>query len=200
MPFAGCAGGLCRDHPAQDLVRRVGLVEKGLSAGRIGDDVLDQRRLASGERELGVADPERIVLDQHVLIFAGAVALIMHLGAKARDVRDRDLERLVVGVFSGPVARIQRRIDRHIGGLGRHGQPDRLVVRRDGGQNIGHGLLLPHRLHGDQPRPDRPAARLQLMSISDFSFAGSGLICISTVCFITNTPILAMFWRTSTGC
>ncbi len=34
---------------------------------------------------------------------------------------------------------------------------------------------------------------LQLMSISDFNFAGSGFICISTVCFITNTPILAMF-------
>jgi len=35
------------------------------------------------------------------------------------------------------------------------------------------------------------------MSISDFSFAGSGLICISMVCFMTNMPILAMFWRTS---
>src|SRR3977135_364230 len=51
-----------------------------------------------------------------------------------------------------------------------------------------------------QTRPARPAARLQLMSISDFNFAGSGLTCMSTVCFITNTPILAMFWRISIGC
>src|SRR6266704_5739797 len=51
-----------------------------------------------------------------------------------------------------------------------------------------------------QTRPDRPAARLQLMSISDFNFAGSGFNCMSTVCFITNTAILAMFWRISSGC
>ena len=45
----------------------------------------------------------------------------------------------------------------------------------------------------DQPRPESPAAMLQLMSISDFSFAGSGFICISSVRSMTNMPMLAMF-------
>ena len=44
-----------------------------------------------------------------------------------------------------------------------------------------------------QALPERPAARLQLISIRDFSFAGSGFNCISIVCFMTKTPIFAMF-------
>lgn len=38
------------------------------------------------------------------------------------------------------------------------------------------------------------------MSISGFNFAGSKFNCMSTVCFIANTPMLAMFWRISIGC
>ena len=67
----------------------VGRVEIGLPGRGIGDDVLDLRLSGAGQHELGVADPERPVLDQHVLVFVGAVALVLHLGAKAGDVRDR---------------------------------------------------------------------------------------------------------------
>ena len=66
---------------------RVGLVKKGRSGRGIGDDVLDQRRVLSGERELGIPDPERTVLDEDFLKFAGALALVLDFGAEADDVR-----------------------------------------------------------------------------------------------------------------
>src|SRR3982074_1026650 len=133
-----------------------------------------------------------MVLDKDVLVFDRAAALVLYLRAEAVDVRDRDLERLLVRVRSGPVALIEFGIDRHIRGLGRNAQAGGLVVGRQDAHHVGHDSA-PLTRKSRQTRPDRPAARLQLMSISDFSFAGSGLICISMVCFMTNTPILAMF-------
>ena len=50
-----------------------------------------------------------VVLDQHFLKFAGALALVLHFGAEADDVRDRDLERLLVGVFSAPIDHVESR-------------------------------------------------------------------------------------------
>ena len=88
-PTAGPEG-----KPSSQLwMRGVGRVEIGLPGRGIGDDVLDLCFAVVGQRELGVADPERPILDEHVLVLVGAVALVLNLGAKAGDVRDRDLER-----------------------------------------------------------------------------------------------------------
>ena len=70
-------------------LRGVGCVEIGLPGRGIGDDVLDLCRSSAGQHEFGVADPERPVLDEDFLEFVGAVALVLNLGAKAGDVRDR---------------------------------------------------------------------------------------------------------------
>src|ERR1700704_1771873 len=96
-------------------------VEIGLTRGRIGDDVLNLRLAVAGQRELGVADPKRLVLDQHVLIFDRALALIPDLGVEAAHIRDGDRERFAVGVFAGPGALIELGIHRDIFGLARRG-------------------------------------------------------------------------------
>lgn len=59
-----------------------------------------------------------LILDQHVLEFVSAVAMILHLRAKTRDV-----ECLLVGLYFSQVARIEHRIDRHIGSLGPSARP-----------------------------------------------------------------------------
>src|SRR6185295_8424960 len=118
--------------------RRVSLIEIGLAARRVADDVLDLGLSKSAQRKVGVADPERKVLDQNFLELVGAAALVLHLGTEAVDVRDRELERLVVGIFSGPGAFVQFGINRHIGSLGRNGQSHRLVVRRYDAPEISH--------------------------------------------------------------
>src|SRR6476660_845935 len=119
-------------------MRGVGLVEIGLPGRGISDDVLDFCFSIAGQRELGVADPERPILDEHFLVFVGAVALVLNLGAKTGDVRDQNLERLVVGVFSAPRALVKSRIYRNIRRLGRDGRSDRLVIGRYDTQQVGH--------------------------------------------------------------
>ena len=84
-------------------MRRVSRVQISLSACGIGDDVLDLGFAIARQREFGVTETKRLILDQHVLKFVRAITLILNLGAKTRHVRDRDLERFAVGVFSGPL-------------------------------------------------------------------------------------------------
>src|SRR5882672_7813512 len=96
-------------------------VEIGLARDRIGDDVLDLRLAVAGQRELRVADPKRFILDQHVLIFDRALALIFDLGVESGDVRDRDRKRFAIGVFAGPGALVELGIDRDVLGLARRG-------------------------------------------------------------------------------
>src|SRR4051812_35099156 len=152
----------------------------------VGDHGLDGRLAELRQHEFGIAYPKRSVADQHVLVFGGRAALVAHPGAEAVDVGDGEAEVIAAGILARPGALVIRRIDGDIGRLRRHHAADRGVIRSDDVENIGH-----------QARPDRPAAILQLMSISDFNFSGAGLVWISTVCFMTKMPILAMFWRIS---
>ncbi len=73
----------------------VGLIEVGACplAGSV-TTFLTTAVFSPGQRKLRVAYPERIVLDQHFLEFAGTAALVLHLGTEAGDVRDAHLERL----------------------------------------------------------------------------------------------------------
>src|ERR1700709_664785 len=168
--------------------RRIGGVEPRRAVIGIGHDRLDRRLAEFCEHEFGVADPERGVPDQDVLVFHRRTALVADLCAKPVDVGDREGEVLTGRVLALPGALVVRRIDRDIRRLRRHHAADRGVIRSDDVEDISH-----------QARPESPAARLQLMSIRDFSFSGAGLVWISTVCFITKMPILAMFWRISTA-
>ena len=71
--------------------------------------------LRLGQRELAVADPERTVLDQHALVFHRRAALVLHLGAEAVDLRNGELEFLVVRIGAFPGALVAGRIDVGVG-------------------------------------------------------------------------------------
>src|SRR6202022_3685353 len=111
-----------------------GGIEEGSAGGGIDDDVFDLRRSSlRRQRKTRLANPERLILDQDVLVFDRAAALVLPLGAEAVDVRDRDLERFLVGVCSRPGTLIMFGIDRHISGLGRNAQARRLLAGRQEG-------------------------------------------------------------------
>ena len=65
-------------------MRRVSCVQIGLAAGGIDDDVLDLRFAGARQREFGVADTKRLILDQYVLKLVGTATQVLYLGAKTR--------------------------------------------------------------------------------------------------------------------
>src|ERR1700730_9798501 len=96
-------------------LRRIALDQAGLASDWIGHRVSDHGLAGAGQRELGVADAERGIPDQHLLILHGRATLVFDLSAEAIDVRDREFEFLVVRIGAGPGALIALRI--HRGGI-----------------------------------------------------------------------------------
>src|SRR5450755_1928284 len=81
-------------------------------AGRgIGHGGPDLGCAGRGKREFAVADAKRRVLDQDLLVLNGRAALVFHLRAKAVDLRNRELEFLVVRIGPLPAALVARGID-----------------------------------------------------------------------------------------
>src|SRR5882757_7169331 len=118
--------------------RSVGGVQRGSAAGRIDDDGLDLRMAVLLQREFRIADLERVILDQDLLIFDAERVLVSDLRPKAGHRRDRDGKFRVVGILAFPGALILRGIDVDIRRLGdRH---RRLVVRRENAVDVCHDL------------------------------------------------------------
>src|SRR5262249_34826261 len=93
------------------------------------------------QHEFRIADAERGIADQHLLVLRGPAALIFDLGAKAVDVGNRDLERLVVGIGPLPGALVLCGIDIGVFGGGRRQRLGRVGVGDDANE-VGHAERL----------------------------------------------------------
>src|SRR6202040_4192799 len=103
----------------------------------------------------GIADPERLVLDQDALVFDRAATLVLYVGAEAADVGDGELEGFLVGIGSRPGALIELGVDGYIFGLARNAQSRGLVVGRQDAHDVGHETLREPATPSDPARQAR---------------------------------------------
>src|SRR6266404_8586580 len=178
-----------------------GRIEHFAAGCGIGDNCFDRGLTDLLQQELAVANPEGVVLDQHVLKFdRSSAALVFYLGAKPLNVRDRKRKFLAGGIRAFPGAGIKGGIDRDILHLRRRRQWRRLVAVAENTEDVRHWMIPEGSVHpAAHARPLNPAAMLRLMSIRGFICSRCGLICNAAVWDSTKTLILAMFCRTSNG-